>query len=186
MADLPDERPGRALLTAAAAMAGVAVLVGLIVGGVLLGVVRASGLENAGAKEAAAPQSLFIPKYKPTKAAREDLGLPSITPSSTPSVDTSTSTASPKTDQITLFVAPKSVSPGERINFNGAYVNGEGVQLQIQRREGGGWTDFPVLATVQGGSFQTWIQTSHTGRQLFRVYDPQADRASKPVAVTVG
>ena len=42
------------------------------------------------------------------------------------------------------------------------------------------------FATVQGGSFQTWIQTSHTGRQLFRVYDPQADRASKPVAVTVG
>jgi hypothetical protein len=187
MADLPDERPGRALLTAVAAMAGVAVLVGLTVGGVLLGVVRASGLENAQAQEEAAPQSLFIPKYKPTKAADEDLGLPSIAPSKSPSVEgRSTSSASPSTDQITLTVAPKAVSPGERINFNGAYVNGEGVQLQIQRREGGSWTDFPVLATVQGGSFQTWIQTSHTGRQLFRVYDPQADRASKPVAVTVG
>jgi len=54
MADLPDERPGRALLTAAAAMAGVAILVGLTVGGVLLGVVRASGLEDAQANEEAA------------------------------------------------------------------------------------------------------------------------------------
>jgi hypothetical protein len=187
MPDLPDERPARALLTAVAAMAGVAILVGLTVGGVLLGVVRASGLEGAPAAEEAAPQSLFIPKYKPTKAAPEDLGLPSITPSKSPDADPEKSTSpSPKVEPITLSVAPTTVSPGERINFNGSYADGEGVQLQIQRREGGTWTDFPVLATVQGGSFETWIQTSHTGRQLFRVFDPQADRASKPVAVTVG
>ena len=66
------------------------------------------------------------------------------------------------------------------------YVDGEGVQLQIQRKEGGVWADFPVLATGRGGAFETWIQTSHTGRQLFRDFDPQADRASQAVAVTVG
>ncbi len=187
MADLPDERPGRALLTALAAMAGVSLLVGLTVGAVLLGVVKASGIEDARAEEEAAPQSLFIPKYEPTKAAQEDLGLPSIRPSKSPSLDGEPSESStPQQGEITLYVAPQAVSPGERINFNGVYVDGEGVQLQIQRREGAVWADFPVLATVQGGSFETWIMTSHTGRQLFRVFDPQANRASRPVAVTVG
>lgn len=186
MADLPDDDPGHALVTALAAMAGVALLVGLAIGGVLLGVVRVSGVEDARAAEEQAPQSLFIPKYEPTKSVPEDLGLPSISPSKKPSGKSPSESPSPKSDKITLFVAPQAVSPGERINFNGVYVDGEGVSLQIQRKEGGAWTDFPVLAAVRGGAFETWIQTSHTGRQLFRVFDVEANRASNQVVVTVG
>ena len=66
------------------------------------------------------------------------------------------------------------------------YADGEGVVLQIQRQESGGWTDFPVTVTVRGGAFDTWITTSHTGRNVFRVYDVQAKRASNTVAVTIG
>ena len=66
------------------------------------------------------------------------------------------------------------------------YVDGEGASLQIQRREGGTWTDFPVTATVRGESFETWIQTSRTGEQVFRVFDLAEDRGSNSVTVTVG
>ena len=186
MAELPDDSPGRALLTAVAAMVGVAVLVGLTVGVILLVVVKQSGVEGAQAAAENAPQSLFIPKYKPTKAAPEQLNLPSYKATPSPSFSLSKPGHGPKADKITLFVAPQAVAPGERINFNGVYVDGEGVSLQVQRKEGGQWTDFPVLATVRGGAFETWIQTSHTGKQQFRVYDPQANRASNTVAVTVG
>jgi hypothetical protein len=78
------------------------------------------------------------------------------------------------------------VAPGERINFNGVYVDGEGVALQIQRKEDGTWVDFPVTATVRGGVFSTWIQTTRTGESPFRVLDVQANRASNAVVVTVG
>ena len=83
-------------------------------------------------------------------------------------------------------MAPQQVGAGERINFNGVYVDGEGASLQIQRRENGTWTDFPVTANVQGGSFETWIQTSRTGEQVFRVYDDAEERGSNTVTVTVG
>jgi len=186
MADLPDDDPRRALLTAAAAMVGVAVLVGLTVGGVLLGVVKASGIEGDPDADSQAPPSLFIPEYEPTPSASDDWNLPSASPSDSPGPGNASKSASPKTDRITLFVAPQAVSPSERINFNGVYVDGEGVELQIQRKEGGAWTEFPVQASVRGGSFETWIQTTRTGRQQFRVFDVEANRASNTVTVTVG
>ena len=71
-------------------------------------------------------------------------------------------------------------------NFNGVYIDGEGVALQIQRREGGSWSDFPVQANVRGGVFSTWIQTSRTGEQRFRVADPTTDRVSNVVRITIG
>ena len=93
---------------------------------------------------------------------------------------------SPKADKITLFAAPQAVAPGERINFNGVYIDGEGVALQIQRREGDAWADFPVETDVRAGVFETWIQTSRTGVQRFRVADPTTDRVSNVVEITVG
>jgi hypothetical protein len=180
-----DERPGRALLTAAAAMLGVALLVGLVVGGVALVALRdvvGGSSEAAGSDD---QDRLVVPRYKPTKGAAEEPEIPGIESSGTPKE--LKQTKEPTKAKVTLFVAPQSVSPGERINFNGVYVDGEeGATLQIQRRENGTWTDFPVDATVNGGSFETWIQTSRTGEQVFRVYDVAAERASNTVTVTVG
>jgi hypothetical protein len=184
MAATDDESPGRALLVALGAMAGVAVLAGVAIGLVVMAVVRFAGVgESAGAAQEA-PQSLYIPKYSPTGGPEDDLDLPKVSPSPSPSLGKASD--QPRPDRITLFVAPQRVSPGERINFNGVYNQGEGVELQIQRKEGARWTDFPVTATVRGGSFSTWIQTSRTGRSPFRVYDRQAGRGSNPVLVTVG
>jgi hypothetical protein len=178
--------PPRALLIAAAAMTGVALLVGLAIAAVVITAVRVSGLDESGGASAGSRPSLYMPKYHPTRsAAADEPDLP--TPQPTRTVEKGPkSTAHPRTERITLFVAPQRVAPGGRINFNGVYVDGEGVALQIQRKDTGGWTEFPVTATVRGGAFETWISTTHTGRNAFRVYDPHANRASNVVVVTVG
>lgn len=181
-----DERPGRALLTAAAAMLGVALVVGLVIGGVALVALRdVVGDGSQSASDSRGDDRLVIPRYEPTEGAADDPQIPGI--KSPKKSDELEQTKEPTKAKVTLFVAPQSVSPGERINFNGVYVDGEeGTSLQVQRRESGTWTDFPVDATVQGGSFETWIQTSRTGEQVFRVYDVAAERASNTVTVTVG
>jgi hypothetical protein len=180
-----DECPGRALLTAVLAMVGVAVLVGLAVGVVAVTAVHMSGLEPASGTAKGPPQTLYMPKYHPTKAAGDGLGLPSQSP--TPSLSLSPSgSASPTATGIRLFDAPQKVKAGGRINFNGVYNGGEGVALQIQRKQGGTWTDFPVTATVRGGSFETWIQTTQTGLGRFRVFDKKANLASNVVTVQIG
>jgi hypothetical protein len=180
-----DERPGRALLTAAAAMLGVALVVGLIIGGVAVVALRDVVGGSSQAAESGDEDQLVVPRYEPTKGPADDPQIPGIKRPEKP--DDLKQTKEPTKAKVTLFAAPQSVSPGERINFNGVYVDGrEGTSLQIQRRENDTWTDFPVDATVRGGSFETWIQTSRTGKQVFRVYDAGADRASNTVTVTVG
>jgi hypothetical protein len=187
----PDDReddPGRALAWALAAMLGVAIVVGLCVGGAMVAVAQVGGLtdKSSSGGDAAAPASLYMPSYVPTKDAGQDgfdLPGPQDEPSALPSSDVS---AEPKGDKITLFVAPQNVSAGERINFNGVYTAGEGAQLQIQRKEGSGWSDFPVTASVRGGAFETWIKTSRTGVAKFRVFDKDANRGSNVVTVTIG
>ena len=184
MAKHEDERPVRALLTALAAMLGVALVVGLVVGGVAMLALKdvVGGSSEVAAQES--EQSLVVPKYRPTKGADDDPKIPGVeTPASSAPLK---QTKEPTKAKVTLFVAPQQVSPGERINFNGVYVDGEGASLQIQRRENGSWVDFPVTASVQGGSFETWIQTSRTGEQVFRVTDESEDRSSNTVTVTVG
>jgi hypothetical protein len=166
-------------------MAGVALLVGLAVGAAAMTVVKVTGIGDSGSGSAASRPSLYMPKYHPTRSAAES-GLPSPRPSATKEHRAPKPTAKPQTDRITLFAAPQKVAPGARINLNGVYVDGEGVALQIQRKDAGVWNDFPVKATVRGGAFDTWIATTHTGRNTFRVYDVQANRASNVVVVTVG
>ena len=182
MAD--DESPGRALLVALLAMAGVAVLVGLAIGGVVMGAVSFLGGSESSETGPATTDTLVMPEYEPTKSADEEPGLPGS--SGGPSPDVTLPTESADASRITLSVTPQSVGPGEQITFNGVYVEGDGRTLQVQRRQDGDWTDFPVDTTVQGGAFKTWIQTSQSGVSQFRVYDEEADRASNAVTVTIG
>ncbi len=181
-----DESPGRTLLFAVAAMAGVALLVGLAIGGVVLAAVGTSDVGEGQAAADQAPQTMVIPEYSPTESSGDEWDLPEVEPTPTPKVDLGEAEEEVRGDRITLFVAPQRVGPGERINFNGVYRDGEGATLQIQRRENGAWIDFPVSATVRGGSFSTWIQTSRTGEAQVRVFDAAIERASNVVRVTVG
>ncbi|WP_148573683.1 hypothetical protein [Nocardioides caldifontis] len=186
MAELHDESPGRALLVALLAMAGVALLVGLAIGGVVMGAVNVLGGGGGSGGGPAASDTLVMPEYSPTESAEEEPGLPGANESSGPDVTLPPDEPTANTEVITLSVSPQSVGPGEQITFNGVYVDGDGRTLQVQRKQDGAWTDFPVEATVTGGAFRTWIQTSQTGVSQFRVYDEEADRASNAVTVTIG
>ena len=193
MASVDDEEsPGRALTRALVAMVAVAVLVGASVGLAMVAAAKIGGLTEgsteASGQQADSPASLYMPPYQPTKDAGNgwDLPGPVESPSALPSSSDAPETTKPKAQGITLFVAPQQVNPGARINFNGVYNGAEGASLQIQRQEGGAWTDFPVTASVRGGSFETWIMTSRTGRAKFRVYDESADKASNVVVVQIG
>ncbi len=182
-----DDDPMRALLQALLAMAGVAVAVGLVIGLVAATVLGRSDDGSTGRAQAKA--SLYMPDYQPTEDAGDDEwpDLPEIEQSDSPDpAEEPVEEESPRGDKITLFGAPQAVSPGERINFNGVYIDGEGVSLQIQRREGSTWTDFPVTVAVRGGVFSTWIQTSRPGEQEFRVLDPETERTSNVVTITIG
>jgi hypothetical protein len=167
-------------------MAGVALLVGLAIGGVVLAAVGTSDVGESEVTADQEPQTMVIPKYSPTESTGDEWDLPSVDSTPTPEVDLGDAEKQGRKDRITLFVAPQRVGAGERINFNGVYRGGEGATLQIQRREGGSWTDFPVTATVRGGSFSTWIETSRTGESAFRVFDPSLERSSNVVTVTIG
>jgi hypothetical protein len=181
-----EEAPGRTLLMALGAMAGVALVVGVILGLVVMAVVRLSGVGEASTAADQAPESLYLPSYQPTKSPQDDgLGLPGPTTSPSRSPSTPPSTPTPSPERIELVVAPHDVAPGQRIDFRGVYEAGDGVSLQIQRKEDGVWSDFPVTTTVHGGTFDTWIETTHTGRTPYRVYDVAAGRASNVVVLTI-
>lgn len=86
------------------------------------------------------------------------------------------------------LTAPPAVSAGGRLDLSGRYDGAPpGTVLQVQRRrQGAGWTDFPVQASTDAtGSFQTWLTTSIQGRQEFRVRDGAAQVVSPAVTVTI-
>ncbi|UDY23211.1 hypothetical protein [Nocardioides sp. Kera G14] len=176
------------------ALATVAVALGLIAG--LFAFVAAGVFGLGGDTEQAAQAadgqggaSLYLPTPKPTAS---DTG-PLITLSSEPLADDSaTASENPATEtpaqevkQITLQVGSSTVGSMERIDLSGAYTGGEGAVLQVQRREGGKWTDFPVTASVSGDTFSTYVQTGRTGKQEWRVIDTDSKLASNSVTVTI-
>jgi hypothetical protein len=131
---------------------------------------------------------------QPTRS-NERLHIPRNVASSTPGRSTGTTTSSstptptthskPPQHLITLRVSPSSVGSFEHINLSGSYRAPDGTTLQVQRKENGVWTDFPVTTHVSGGSFATYVETAHTGLNLFRVSDGASTRTSNVVRVTV-
>jgi hypothetical protein len=173
----------RQLLVGLVALVLVALLVGDIVSVVALGAARVAGISVARPSATAGP-SLYFPSGDPTTAVDPypaPAGRPHVSASRSPSP---TSKPRKKPAGITLQASPPEVPPGGRITLTGAYPGHEGAQLQVQRFQGG-WVDFPVRATVSGGTFATYIMTTHTGVNRLRVTDPAGARASAEVQVTV-
>jgi hypothetical protein len=84
-----------------------------------------------------------------------------------------------------LNATPAVAGPMERVNLTGTYAGQDNVALQVQRLENGTWATFPVTARVSMGTFETYVQTSQRGDNKFRVYDPDADKASNVVTITI-
>lgn len=84
-----------------------------------------------------------------------------------------------------LAASPLVVAPMGRINLTGTWPGHDNVGLQVQRLENGSWSDFPTTATVQVGTFETYVETGRSGVNEFRVVDPATHTASNSVRVTV-
>jgi hypothetical protein len=179
----------RQLLLGVAALVAVALVIGGVVSVVALGAARLAGV-GADQPTPTSKPSLYIPSGKPS-VSPEPYATLSGSAGASPSPSRSPSaSASPrhtrKPRPVSLHASPLQVQPGQRINLTGAYRGGAGATLQVQRFEAGHWTDFPVTVPVHGASFATYITTSRTGKNRFRVLDKGAGRASNAVTVQVG
>lgn len=99
--------------------------------------------------------------------------------------DTSGSSSTPAPGGLTLSAAQTAVGAGQRIQLSG--TGPEGHTLVVQQLQNGSWVNFAgVTATVSAGVFQTWVETSRSGPQQWRMIDPSGNATSNPVTVTVG
>ena len=85
-----------------------------------------------------------------------------------------------------LKASPNPASAGAEITLSGSFRGLHAGSLQVQRREGGTWTDFPVDASVDSdGTFSTYIITSRSGTAPFRMLHEDTGRTSPIVKVTI-
>jgi hypothetical protein len=193
--DLEDPPWTRQLFVVIGVLVAVALVIGAILSVIALGAAKFTGVDSAKSTASAKP-SLYVPSGKPTVGLEpypDPSGVPDRAKKSPQGGGSSDSGSSDSPDSpgpqkkgITLQLFPQQVSAGQRINISGVYSNGEGARLQVQRFEHGSWSDFPVTTSVSGGQFATYITTSHTGPQQFRVADKAAGRQSNAVRVRVG
>jgi hypothetical protein len=181
-----DTRWVRTLLAGLAALVAVALVIGGVVSVVALGAAKVTGIGDTRPQPTARP-SLFIPSGEPTTTPEAFPDPPGSTASPSPRPSRPSATAKPRKrpPAISLRAFPRRVGTNQRINLAGAYRGGQGRRLQVQRFEGR-WVDFPVTATVRGGSFRTFIFSGRSGANRFRVLDEASGRASNAVQVVIG
>ena len=211
-----DEDSGRLrlVLIGLGALLAVSILIGGVVSVLALGLADVAGVDGDTGEAAAPPAetSMFVPSPSasetPSPSATEtpspsasETPSPSATETPSPSATetpsepvesetpspsaTETPTESPRTE-IVLTASPSSVSTFGRIDLQGAYrIAATGTTVQVQRFEGG-WADFPTTATVEGGTFFTFVESGQTGPNRFRVVDTSTGEVSNPVTVNVG
>lgn len=197
----------RPVLGGVVALVVVALVVGLVAGGAVLLGSRVLGLGEAassgsgGGNEPSAGDTLYLPRPSETEQPEDPLvtlnsGAQGDGERSDDSDDSEEAEGSEKkkgkkkkdggAEQISLSASQTSVSPMGRIDLTGTYQGGEGAVLQVQRLEGGSWSDFPVTASVSNQTFQTYVQSSQAGKNKFRVVDTDTEKASNPVTVSIG
>lgn len=179
----PREHP---VLAGLAALLGVAIVVGAILGGGALVVTQALGVGDDDTADASASssQTLFLPD--PTDTGGEDEPYITLSSSPTAAAPTKTATEKPKdAEPITLSAGQTAVSAMGRIDLTGVYPGGEGAILSVQQFENGSWSDFPVTASVSGETFATYIQTGQLGLNRFRMIDTDTGAISNEVRVDI-
>jgi len=186
---VPDEESPwyTQLLVSTAVLIGVALLVGGIL--VVIGL-KAVDVVGLNAPSSTSPERVVIPTQSvssPSGGPRSPTRSPSKSPTHTRPTKTRPTASTAPTGAISLTVSPQQVSSFDRINLTGTYSGADGATLQVQREESAGvWTDFPVTATVTGGTFSTYIQTSRIGANRLRMTDLSTGTSSNVVTVQVG
>ncbi|RJK95273.1 hypothetical protein D5H78_11410 [Vallicoccus soli] len=89
---------------------------------------------------------------------------------------------------LSLGTSTGAVDAGERLTLSGQLVGGEeGARVVVQRREEGGWADFPASTTTgEGGRYDLEVSLGRPGENLLRTSVPAIGAVSEPVAVEVG
>jgi hypothetical protein len=181
---LPDDgrEPRQEVSAVVLKILGVALAIGLVIGGGAWVLVKSLGLDASEVSGDTIGQGGPITPL-PTTA------LPVPTATDLPSGgNTGLVTGAPtgaSTGGLYLSAAPVIVGPMERINLTGQWPGHDNEGLLVQRFEGGKWADFGVHVNVNLGTFDTYVMTGRTGDQRFRVFDPGSDTASNEVTVTV-
>jgi hypothetical protein len=170
------------------AIAGVALVIGAILGGGGIVISKALGLGADGpGTHPHNRATLYLPK--PTDPDTSSSPVISISPNGTSTnldVPTITPTGNGAGNDITLTAGETSVGTMQNIDLSGTYPGGEGEVLQVQRQESGKWVNFlSINAVVTNGQFSTYVQTSRTGNVKWRVIDTDTQLASNAVTVSV-
>ena len=189
--DRPDD-DGHPIVSGLIALAGVALVVGLVLGLVVVAGASVLGIGGDGEESTATSQrSMYLPKPQKTPTPTDPAltlapaeGGASEEPSEEPSEKPSKSESPRK--QITLSASTTTSSPMEQFDLTGVYPGGEGAILQVQRFEGGAWADFNATGSVSGGTFQIPIYTSKGGVNRFRVVDSDTELESNEIRITIG
>jgi hypothetical protein len=177
-----DEERRQQFVSAGVKVLGVAIAIGLAIGLGSYVVVKSLGLDDTDTGTLGhAPVEPVTPL--PTTALPVPTDLP--TPTGEPSGLITNTPTSAATGGLTLSASPVFVQPGERISLTGTWPGHDAMGLLVQRNLNGQWTDFGVQTQVTVGTFDTYVITSRTGDQVFRVYDPSTKTASNEVKVTV-
>jgi hypothetical protein len=175
------DRTERPVLSGILALVGVGLAVGLILGLGALVVARMAGVGGGeDGSGASSERSMYLP---PPEKTEEPSSLPRQDGGGQPGGEKSSDAAD---TVITLTSGQPNVAPMQQIDLRGSYPGGDGAILRVQRFQGGSWVEFPVTASVSGGSFSTYVQTGQGGVNRFRVYDADAREASNAVKVRVG
>ena len=174
------------------ALVGVAVVVGLVLGLVVLAGTQVLGLGGGSDSAASSSErSMYLPAPEKTPAASG----PEITlapePGSSGKKDGPKSSGKPSKSesprkQISLSASTTSAAPMEQFNLTGVYPGGEGVILTVQRFQDGSWQAFPATGSVSAETFQIPVQTSQPGANRFRVVDSDSGLESNEIRVTIG
>lgn len=171
----------RPVLTGLIALVGVAVAIGLLGGLAVLVGVKATGIGDTSSASSDGGTAATFHLPQPSDTSSESATLDPVQPES----GTESSSEAPA-EGISLQATQQSVAPMQQIDLTGTYQSGEGAILQVQRFENGAWSDFPVTMSVSGGTFATYVQTSRTGPNKFRVVDTDSEVISNEITVTVG
>jgi hypothetical protein len=174
------------------ALVGVGLVVGLFAGVAALAGSRMLGLGgDDAAAQSTSEQSLYLPR--PEKTTGPSGPLITLGPGATesPAADPSATgksakPAKPAKKEISLSVSQNEVAPMEQVDLTGVYPGGEGAILQVQRFTSGSWQAFPVTVSVSDETFATYVQTSQSGVNRFRVADTDSGLVSNEVKVTIG
>lgn len=184
---MADEEADRPILAGLLALVAVGLVVGLLISLLTLAGTSVLGLGGSSSSggTASGERSMYLPTPKPTE--KPSGPLVTLAPGEAQSAEPTSQPKRQKKQQrrISLSASQTEVGSMGRIDLTGTYPGGEGAIVQVQRFEAGRWVDFPVDASVSGGTFATYVTTGRTGENRFRVVDSDTGQSSNAVTVTV-